>query len=78
MVEVKWTREKEQSKGLKSPQPHIPPAHPTTLHPNLASLQPNLVKILPWLMPSRERGGRAEGGTRRITGVSERGHETKV
>lgn len=47
-------REGTEQRTQVSPGSH-PPRTPTTLDPNLANLQPNLVKILPWLMPSRER-----------------------
>lgn len=59
-------REGTEQRTQVSPGSHPPRAHPTTLDPNLANLQPNLVKILPWLMPYRERGG--DRGRWRIRG----------
>lgn len=50
--------------------------HPTILDPNLASLQPNLVKILPRADAIQRAKGRGrDGGKNRGFG---KGHKTKV
>lgn len=58
--EVKWTRERGETELRTQLSTDTRP-------PNLATLQPNLVKIFPCLMPSRER---------RRDGVKD-GHEKK-
>lgn len=70
-------REGTEQRTQVSPgtQPPPPPTL-TTPDPHLASLQPNLVKILPWLMPSRERGGK-DGGAGRTEGNGGFGEGTR-
>lgn len=55
--------EVDQREGTEQRTQVSPGTQPLPPDPHLASLQPNLVKILPWLMPGGKDGGagRTEG-----------------